>query len=149
MQQYSSECFHKYFHSVHWVSLRFFPAKSHLKSANSQSPPLLGNLPPLYWFFVNPPLKVVFFSEPPKSFSSLALSYLLKVTKFLVKISWFEFLVMTEKNIFSPINFFFAIKYFTFYFFCVKILTPVKKVTPSFPATPPVKAEVLSRPPFF
>ena len=34
------------------------------------------------------------------SYSSLTLSYPLKVTKFLVKISQFEFLVMTEKNIF-------------------------------------------------
>ena len=85
------------------VSPPFVPAMSHLKSANSQSPPFLGNLPPLYWFFVNPPLKVGFFIEPPKylSFSSLTPSYLLKITKFLDKISWFEFLVMTEKNIFA------------------------------------------------
>ena len=43
-----------------------------------------------------------FFSEPQKyqSFSPLTQSYLLKVTKFLVEISQFEFLVMTEKNIF-------------------------------------------------
>ena len=48
------------------------------------------------------PIKVAFFSEPPKysNFSSLIPSYLLKVTKFVVKISQFEFLVMTEKNIF-------------------------------------------------
>ena len=32
--------------------------------------------------------------------TSLTTSYLLKVTKFLVKISQFEFLVMTGKNIF-------------------------------------------------
>ena len=40
--------------------------------------------------------------NPPKyqSFSFLTLSYLLKVTKFLVKISNFEFLVIAEKNIF-------------------------------------------------
>ena len=49
-----------------------------------------------------PPLKVRFFSEPPKyCFPSLTPSYLLKVTKFLGKISQFEFLVMTEKNIFA------------------------------------------------
>ena len=40
-------------------------------------------------------------------------SYLLKVTKFLGKICPYEFLVMTEKNIFV----FFVIKYFRFYFF--------------------------------
>ena len=34
-------------------------------------------------------------------FSSLKSSYLLKVTKVLVKISQFELLVMTEKNIFA------------------------------------------------
>ena len=50
-----------------------------------------------------PPLKVRFFSAPPKyqRFSSLIPLYLLKVTKFLSKISQFEFLVMVEKNIFA------------------------------------------------
>ena len=71
--------------------------------ANCPSPPFLGNPPPLYWFSVNPPLKVRFFSEPPKyeSFSSLIPPYFLKVTKYLSKISQFEFLVMIEKNIFA------------------------------------------------
>ena len=56
-----------------------------------------------------PPLKVRFFSEPPKyCFPSLTPSYLLKVTKFLGKISQFEFLVMTEKNIFAY-KFFFSL----------------------------------------
>ena len=47
-----------------------------------------------------PPLKVRFFSEPPKcySFSSLTPSYFLKVTKLLIIISQFEFWVITEKN---------------------------------------------------
>ena len=50
-----------------------------------------------------PPRKFVFFSKRPKSLSSLSLtpSYLLKVTKFLIKISYFKFSVMTEKNIFA------------------------------------------------
>ena len=59
-------------------------------------------------------VQIEFFSEPPKySFSSLTPSYLLKITKFLVNIHQFEFLVMTEKNIFvyKP---FFVIKYFRF-----------------------------------
>ena len=43
-------------------------------------------------------------------------SYLLKVTQFLRKISPYEFLVMTEKNIC-----FFVIKHFRFIFFYVKI----------------------------
>ena len=51
---------------------------------------------------MTPPLKIRCFSEPQKYSSSslLIASYLLKVTKFLVKISQFEFLVMIEKNIF-------------------------------------------------
>ena len=40
-------------------------------------------------------------------------SYLLKLTKFLGKISQFEFLAMTEKNIFAYKRFF-VIKYFRF-----------------------------------
>ena len=64
--------------------------------------PFLSN-PPSILVFREPSLKVGFFSEPQKyqSFSSLTPSYLLKVTKFLVEISQFEFLVMTEKNIFA------------------------------------------------
>ena len=75
------------------------------------------NPPPLYYcvFMTPSPLKVQFFSEAPKyySFSSLTPSCLLKITKFLVKISQFEFLVMTEKNIFVY-KLFFVIKYFRF-----------------------------------
>ena len=40
--------------------------------------------------------------HPPKSqIFQLTPSYLLKVTEFLVKVSQFEFLFMTEKNIFA------------------------------------------------
>ena len=48
-------------------------------------------IPPLNWFFMNLPLKVRSFSEPPRyrSFLSLIPSYLLKVTKFLGKVSQF------------------------------------------------------------
>ena len=56
----------------------------------------------VHWFFRElPPLKVWFFSKPPKysSFSPLTSSYLSKITKFLVKVSQFEFFVITE-NIF-------------------------------------------------
>ena len=74
-----------------------------LKSANCPSPPFLGNPPTILVFREPLPLKVGFFSESPKyqSFSSLISSYLLKVTKFLGKISHFEFSVLTEKNIFA------------------------------------------------
>ena len=74
-----------------------------LKSANCPSPlPFLGN-PPSILVFRDCSFKVGFFSEPPKyqSFLSLTSSYLLKVTKFLVKISQFKFSVMAEKNIFA------------------------------------------------
>ena len=65
-----------------------------LKSANCPSHPFLGNSH-LYIGFSWNPLKIGFFSEPP-----LTPSHLLKVTKFLVKISQFKFLVMTKKNSF-------------------------------------------------
>ena len=77
--------------------------------------PLFRQSPLLYISFSwTPPLKVRFFSEGPKyqSFSSLTPSYLLKVTKFLVKISEFEFLVMT--GIYFCLQTFFVIKYFRF-----------------------------------
>ena len=61
--------------------LTISPPLRPLNQQTVQDPlPLLRN-PPLYWFFVNSPLKVRFFSE----------SYLLKVTTFLVKISQLEF----------------------------------------------------------
>ena len=92
----------------------FLPS-SPLNLQTVQGPPFLGNPPPisLYQFFVKSPLKVGFFSERPKyqSFSSVTPSYLLKVTKFLVNISQFEFLVMTEKNIFVYIFVFWGAHY--------------------------------------
>ena len=50
-----------------------------------------------------PPKKTWFFSESQIYwiFSSLNPPYIWKVTKFLVEISQFEFLVMKEKNIFG------------------------------------------------
>ena len=72
-----------------------------LKFANCTSPPLFRwSSLCCYWFLWTHPLKIRFFSEPPKYFSSLIPSYLLKIIKFLVKISQFEFIAMTEKNIF-------------------------------------------------
>ena len=124
-----------------------FLAISNLQTVQA---PVFRQSPPLYWFFVNLPLKLGFFSEPPKcySFASLTPSYLLEVTKFLVKISQFEFLVMTEQNIFLY-KLFFLIKYFRFQFiFYVNIAPPLKKSPPFFPATPS-KVEVLSSPPPF
>ena len=107
-----------------------------LKSANCPSPHFRQSTP-LYWFFVNTPLKVRFSSEPPKyySFSSLIPSYLLKVTKFLGKISQFEFFVMTEKNIFAY-KLFLSLNVSDFNLFLCENCNP------------PLKVEVLSRPPF-
>ena len=79
----------------------FLPS-SPLLNLQTVQVPFLSN-PPSILVFHETSLKVGFFSEPQKyqSFSSLTPSYLLKVTKFLVEISQFEFLVMTEKNIFA------------------------------------------------
>ena len=57
--------------------------------------------------------------------------FLLKVTEFLVKISQFKFLVMTEKNIFVY-KLFLSLNILVH----VKTATLLKKTTPSFPATP-------------
>ena len=67
-----------------------------------------------------------------KSFSSLTPSYLLKVTKFVVKIFQFEFLVMTGKNIF-------AYKLFLSLNDC----NPPGKSHPLFPSNLPLKVEAL------
>ena len=83
-----------------------FSCQVPLKLSNCPSPPPLFSNRPCILVFCEPPLphplKVGSFSELPKyrSFSSLIPSYLLKITKFFSKISQFEFLVMTEKNIF-------------------------------------------------
>ena len=64
--------------------------------------PLFRQSPPLYCFFVNPPKSWIFQWNPKiLKFLILRPSSLLKVTKFLAKISQFEFLVMTEKNVFA------------------------------------------------
>ena len=122
----------------------FFPSLP-LKSTNCSSPPppspvFKAILPSMFVFREPVPLKVVFFSEPPKysRFSSLTPSYLLKVTKFLVNISWFEFLFMTDKNIFAY-KLFWSLNISDFNLFCVKIRTlhPLKMSHPrSIPATP-------------
>ena len=69
-----------------------------LKSANCPSC-LFKQLPPIDWFFVKLPKNRIFQCTPIiLIFFSLTPSYLLKVTKFLVKILNFKFLVMTEKH---------------------------------------------------
>ena len=85
-----------------------------LKSAICPSPLFSCNLPSILVFRELPPLKFGFLSEPPK-YQFLMLNHinLLKVTKFFVKISQFDVLVMTEKNIFVY-KLFSAVKYFEF-----------------------------------
>ena len=99
-----------------------FLAKPPLNLQTVQAPPFLGN-PPSILAFREPPLKV---------FSFLTPSYLLKITKFLAKISQFEFLVMTKIFLFIDS---FCHLLFQILVFYIKIATPLKKVTPSFPAT--------------
>ena len=93
---------------------------------NPPSIPAFRELPPKSWIFQWTPKILKFFILNP--------SYLLKVTKFLVKICQFEFLVMTEKNIFVY-TLFLSLNTSDFSLFFCKIATPLKKVTPSFPAT--------------
>ena len=104
------------------------------------APPFLGNRSPLYRFFMNSPLKVGFFSECPK--------LILFLTKFLVKISQFEFLFMTEKNVFLYKLFLsLNISDLSFFFF-VKIANPPEESYPLFSSNPPLKQKVLLSLPF-
>ena len=78
------------------------PPSSFLNQQTVQAPLFRQSIQ--YNGFSSPLLKVGSFSEPPPPpkknfFSSVIPSYLLKITKFLGKISQFEFLVMREKNI--------------------------------------------------
>ena len=67
---------------------------------------------------------------------------------FLVKISQFKLLVMTEKNIFVYKLSCCKIFHILVYFLC-KNCNPPKKSHPLFPSNPPLKIEILSSPPFF
>ena len=105
---------------------------------------LSGNPPLLCWFFKNHPPKSHIFQWTPKIlyFFILNQSYLLKVTKFLVKFSKFHFLVMIEKNIFIY-KLFLNISDFSL-FFMQKLNPLLKKVSPLVPCNPALKVEVLS-----
>ena len=100
-----------------------------LKSANCPRPP----------FSMNP--------KNIKVFQSFTSSYLLRVTKFLVKISQFEFLVMTKQRI-LVYKLFLSLNTPDFSLLFVEKLqpSPLKKVIP-FSQQPPLKTEVLSSPP--
>ena len=112
-----------------------FLAKPPLNCQTVQVPPFEA-IPPLYWFSVTPSLKSDLSVNPQniKPFKYIKPSYLLKVTKFLGKISQFKFLVITKKNIFTS-KLFLSLNISDFNLLCDNC-TPLKKVTPSFPATP-------------
>ena len=114
-----------------------FFAKLPLNQQTVQAPPPSFSQSPLCIGFSRPPLKVRSFHEPQKyeSFSSLIPSYLLKVTKFLDKISQFELLVITEKNIFAY-KLFLSLNISDFNLFLCKNCTPLKKSHPFFPSNP-------------
>ena len=131
-------------HSVHGVStplsktppLSFLPSPPPT-SANWPSPPPPPRFrhPPRYWFFEEP-LKIGFSHESQKyCFSFLTSSYFYKVIKFSVKISHFEYLVMTEKNIF-------VYKLFCQFRFYAKSCPP-EKGHPLLRSNHPLKIEVL------
>ena len=109
-----------------------------LKTAKCPSPHFLGNSPLYIVFFRESPLKSRFFSEPQKfsCFSSLTPCYLLKITKFLVKVSQFEFFGMTEKNVFVY-KLFLSLNISDFSLSLMKKLyLPLEKVIPFFPTNP-------------
>ena len=101
-------------HSVHQISTppplpsktpppSFFPSPPlNMQTVQAPSPFFLGNTPSILVFQESPlpPYMSDFSVNAHTKFSPLTPSYLLKVTKLLLKISQFEFLVMTEKNIF-------------------------------------------------
>ena len=76
----------------------------------------------------------------------LKTSHFLKETKFLVKISLFKFLVMTEKNVFVYKCKCHEIFQIFVYFLC-KNWNPLKKKSPPLSQQPSLKIEILSTPP--
>ena len=133
------------------VTPSFLPS-SPLKSALSNPPSSFLSKPPppsILVFREPPPLKVGLFSETPKyqSFLSFTLFFLLQVTKFLVKISEFEFLVMTEKNIFAD-KLFLLLHISDFNLFLCENCNPLKS-HPLLPSNLPLRVKVLSSPSFW
>ena len=95
---------------------------------------------------MTPQMNIIIFYDPPPTsyyyFPSLTPSHLLNVTKFLVKISQFKFLDMTEKNIFVY-KLFLLLNISDFsLFFNVKTATP-RNDHPLFSSNPLLKIEIL------
>ena len=119
---------------------------------------LLKNITP--FFLAKPPIKLVFRESPSKSwifqwapkiskFFILNTIYLLKITNFFVKIPHFEFLVMTDKNIFAYKPFLTLIFQILIYVLCENCNPAPEKSNPLFPSNSPLKVEVLSSPQFW
>ena len=87
-------------------------------------------------------------SVNPQSFSSLIPSYLLKVTKSFGKISQFELLIMTEKNIFAY-KLFLSLNISDFNLFFMWKLQPPWKKSPPLSQQPPSKSWGPVKPPPF
>ena len=92
---------------------------------------------------MNPPRKLDFLVYPILKFFIFSTIYLLKITKFFVKIPHFEFLVVTEKNIFVYKPFLTLNFQILIYFLCENCSPPPGKSNPLFPSNPTLKTEVL------
>ena len=120
----------------------FLPS-TFLKSENCPSPLFRQPSPYILFFCEHPPYKMDFLVNLKNIKVFHSYPHLLKVTKFLVKILQFEFLVLTENSIFvyKP---FLSLNISDFIFY-VKIAIPFpEKSYPLFPSNPSLKTEVLS-----
>ena len=124
-----------------FISHPLFLAKplSLLNLQTVQAPHLLGNPLPLYWFFVNtlPPKNRIFQWNPKniKVFHPKPPSYVLKLTKFLIKKISVWILSYDRENIFVC-KLFFSLNISGFRLFFMQKLhpsLPLKKVTLLFP----------------
>ena len=134
------------------VSTPFFLAKPPPPPWISKlsKPPFQGN-PPLILVFRDPPPKSQISHWTPKILKFLILNtiFFFKVTEFLVKISQFKYLVITERNIFACKLFLsLNISDFIFYVKIANLPCPLK-VTLLLPSNPLLKVEVLSSPAIF
>ena len=113
------------FHSVHWginlpsKTLPPLSCQAPLKSAKCPGLPFLGNSPLYIGFFMNPTLKIQFFSELQKysSFSSLTQSYIPFKNKFLVEIFLSTMKPERMKSLSEVGNEIYQLKYTTFSLF--------------------------------
>ena len=123
-----------------------FLAKPHLNRQTVQVP--LFRQSPLYigFLWTHPKSRIFQWSPKILKFFILNTILLLKVTKFLDKISQFEFFFMTEKNIFAYKLFLSLIIWDFNLFFMWKLQPPWKRSPPLFPSNPPLEVEIPSSP---